>query len=153
MAAGGRGTGDRGGMQPLFYRRSVGFEVPSSGRECRCFYLPRALETRREKKSGRDTGGRGPRREGRRWSGLFQINSCRDSSQSYLTLIRRSNEFYNVPFGTPARNNYRPHWILVPGMFDSVEDSKTSEDRWKLSKEKDLNILFLFLKNEDERFN
>jgi len=38
------GEDDRGGMQPLLYRRSVGFEVPSSGRECRCFICcgPRA---------------------------------------------------------------------------------------------------------------
>ncbi|KYN42474.1 hypothetical protein ALC56_03105 [Trachymyrmex septentrionalis] len=37
-------------MQPLLYRRSVGFEVPSSGRECRCF------------RTGGGDGGEGRRR-------------------------------------------------------------------------------------------
>lgn len=52
-------------MQPLVYRRSVGFGVPSSGRECRCF-ISRAEATRREK--GRSKG-------------LLQINFCRDAFQ------------------------------------------------------------------------
>lgn len=53
---------DRGGMQPLFYRRSVGFEVPSSGRECRCFICcgPRAQRKRPNDTGDRWTcGGRG----------------------------------------------------------------------------------------------
>ncbi|EFN64188.1 hypothetical protein EAG_08999 [Camponotus floridanus] len=47
---------DRGGMQPLFYRRSVGFEVPSSGRECRCFICCGPREER--KRPGNDTADR-----------------------------------------------------------------------------------------------
>lgn len=39
---------------------------------------------------------------------LLQINSCRDSSQSYLTLIRRSNEFYNARRPLFGPNHYRP---------------------------------------------
>lgn len=72
--------------------------------------LSAAGPARRKKEPGtipRTAGGPEEGKWDRLWvrgrSRLLQINSCRDSFRSYLTLISRSNEFYNVPRPLLAR--------------------------------------------------
>lgn len=69
---GGGGSGaDRGGMQPLVYRRSVGFGVPSSrASRMQVLYLHAATQWKKDDPKG-----------------LLQINFCRDAFQPYLTVI------------------------------------------------------------------
>lgn len=92
----GGGGADRGGMQPLVYRRSVGFGVPSSrAPRMQVLYLRAATQGEKDHDP----------------KGLLQINFCRDAFQPYLTAIPfgKPDGFYiytRIP--TPRLSNYLP---------------------------------------------
>lgn len=137
----GREENDRGGMQPLLYRRSVGFEVPSSGRECRCFICLRG--PRGEKKAGRYPRGPGEsgerKRKDRRAS--RQITSNKRVSRFVSAVFNTDKQIERIFITFPGHsgpNNYRLHRIFVPGMPAGPVGDPLSHFRGSCKKKKTL---------------